>query len=458
MPLVPMVAAFVPKAGAAVATALAAGADELHHLASNDDALALAHHHAHDATAFINIPRPLVNMHGIAMPFSKTHLWHKIQDLLGFHHATADSADSANQAHMVEYYAKGCGHCKNLEPIWKDATEKWAGTSDASKVVWEQKQCLDENWNPGPDYKECEAAGIDRFPTIKFFPAGSNAGEGFFQHRDADTLVNFVKTGIHPSPEILPRAPGDESDVKLVDFYAEACPHCKHLEPIWNDAQKQWDQAIGHKAGTPVSQDMPLVSFEKKQCYDDHWQPGPDYELCKQFKVDGFPTVKLYVPDEAGHGFKGLEYKGPRTAEGIVKFLKSETGLGDYLKEKAAAIEAHKAAAAHANPQLGVQINDAMREKMTAQASPAAAADAAHKAASDAALQGNTPTIDKVMKGFENPLNDAWRKDAHVPQPQQHALKQDIKAAAMPLPLLACLPVRSGKERSAPPARAALFL
>ena len=122
-----------------------------------------------------------------------------------------------------------------------------------------------------------KAEGVARFPTIRFFGPGAKTGEDFFLDRTSEKLVDFAKTGISPNPDVMPRAPGDVSDMKLVDFYAEACPHCKHLEPVWDDAHKQWDKAIGQSADHEhPREDLPLVLCGPDVCQFELEIPGVD--------------------------------------------------------------------------------------------------------------------------------------------------------------------------------------
>jgi len=326
MPLVPLAAAVVvPKAGAAMATAMALGTDDLSHHAHD-----LVQHAQEHVTAFIQLPMAKQRIFDMFVgPEVAAYHWAHAKIAGIWEQLHGADVGASEQGRMVDYYATGCHHCKDLEPIWKDASSMWAkqGGADASHVSWQQKQCLDENWKPGPDFKECEAAGINSFPTVKFFAPGSKTGEDFMLDRTPEQLVDFAKTGISPDPLVLPRAPGDMSDMKLVDFYAASCPHCKTLEPVWNEAHKQWDKAIGQPEGEPPREDVPLVSFEKKECYDGNWHAGKDIDFCKKFDVHGFPTIKLMVPDPHGHGFRAVDYTGKRTPEAIVQFLKASTGM-----------------------------------------------------------------------------------------------------------------------------------
>ena len=137
----------------------------------------------------------------------------------------ADDSEAWGGGRMVEFFAQSCPHCKHLEPIWKDASHKWAeqgqerenvvrinendcgflwgrwifkrkiekiqaefmkihGQSsgmitwfgnqlDANgledSVRWEQKECYGENWAEGKDHDECMKEGIHSFPTVRFF-------------------------------------------------------------------------------------------------------------------------------------------------------------------------------------------------------------------------------------------------------------------------------------------------
>uniref|UniRef100_A0A182T7F7 Protein disulfide-isomerase A6 homolog n=1 Tax=Anopheles maculatus TaxID=74869 RepID=A0A182T7F7_9DIPT len=98
---------------------------------------------------------------------------------------------------LVEFYAPWCGHCKNLAPHWaKAATELKGkvklGALDAT--VHQQKMS---------EY------GVQGFPTIKYFPAGTkdrNSAEDYNGGRTASDIVNWAAdkyTEDIPSPEIV---------------------------------------------------------------------------------------------------------------------------------------------------------------------------------------------------------------------------------------------------------------
>jgi len=314
MPADLIAAVMAPKLAMAFAVADVHGAE--------DAALGDMSSHQIAATSFIQLPMPRSRLLKMLIgPEITAYNW--VHDKVGgLWHNMFDGQVSADQARMVEYYAPSCPHCQHLEPVWKHAAAQWAGDPEAAKVVWQQKQCLDEHWKPGADYKECQEQQVMGFPTVKFFPPSSKAGDDFLFERTPDSLVEFAKTGIHPNPLHIPRDVGEMADAKLVDYYSEACPHCKSLDPVWADAEKKWDSDFAER------EDAPLVSFEKKECYDDHWKPGKDFTECKQLGIVSFPNIKLLTPAEDGHGFIAQsDYSGERTPEGIINFLKEQADM-----------------------------------------------------------------------------------------------------------------------------------
>jgi protein disulfide-isomerase A1 len=85
-------------------------------------------------------------------------------------------------------------------------------------------------------------------------------------------------------------------DLTLVEFFAPWCGHCKNLAPKYE------------AAATQLKDIVPLVSVD---C-------TVESELCKQFEVRGYPTLKVFrnnVP---------TDYQGQRETDAIVRFLKKQ--------------------------------------------------------------------------------------------------------------------------------------
>ncbi|KAA8538447.1 hypothetical protein F0562_028007 [Nyssa sinensis] len=91
----------------------------------------------------------------------------------------------------------------------------------------------------------------------------------------------------------------------VVEFYAPWCGHCKKLAPEYE------------KAASILSSEDPPVILAKVDASDEQ-----NRVLATEFEISGFPTIKIFR-----NGGKNVqEYKGPREADGIVAFLKKQSG------------------------------------------------------------------------------------------------------------------------------------
>lgn len=86
-------------------------------------------------------------------------------------------------------------------------------------------------------------------------------------------------------------------------FYAPWCGHCKRLKPEFTQAAEL------------MKDDDPPVYLAKVDCTE----AGKD--TCTKFGVSGYPTLKIFK-----NGELSSDYNGPREANGIVKFMRSQVG------------------------------------------------------------------------------------------------------------------------------------
>jgi len=91
-----------------------------------------------------------------------------------FHEVAMDQ----EKAVFVEFYAPWCGHCKQLVPIWDELAQ---GYEENDKIVIAK---MDSTAN------ELEEVKVQSFPTIKYFPAGSDK---IVDYNGERTLAGFKK-------------------------------------------------------------------------------------------------------------------------------------------------------------------------------------------------------------------------------------------------------------------------
>merc|ERR1739838_666242 len=109
---------------------------------------------------------------------------------------------------FVEFYAPWCGHCKSLAPIWDKLGEKFA--SDDSVVIAK----MDSTAN------EIEAFEIQGFPTLKFFPSGSDKVMDYNGDRTMEAMAEFVESNgekeqvAEDEDDELPEEQGKKTDGK----------------------------------------------------------------------------------------------------------------------------------------------------------------------------------------------------------------------------------------------------
>ncbi|GAB2270354.1 disulfide-isomerase [Dionaea muscipula] len=94
-------------------------------------------------------------------------------------------------------------------------------------------------------------------------------------------------------------------DFIVVEFYAPWCGHCKKLAPEYE------------KAASVLSAHDPAIALAKIDVNDES-----NKELASSFDIKGYPTLKIF----RNGGKTVQDYKGPRDADGIVAYLKKQSG------------------------------------------------------------------------------------------------------------------------------------
>ncbi|XP_053484678.1 protein disulfide isomerase family A, member 7 isoform X2 [Ictalurus furcatus] len=104
-----------------------------------------------------------------------------------------------------------------------------------------------------------------------------------------------------------------EHETLLVEFFAPWCGHCKRLAP-------EYEAAATRLKGT--------VPLAKVDC-------TANSETCEKFGVNGYPTLKIFR-----NGELASSYDGPRTADGIVSYMKKQAGPSSIALHSEAELDA----------------------------------------------------------------------------------------------------------------------
>ncbi|XP_028830633.1 protein disulfide-isomerase A2 [Denticeps clupeoides] len=103
---------------------------------------------------------------------------------------------------LVEFYAPWCGHCQELAPVWEELAEKYKGRDDIIIA------------NMDATANEVESVGVSGYPTIKYFPAGTERKVVDYNgNRDLESFSKFLDNGgVLPEEEMSEDEDDDDDD------------------------------------------------------------------------------------------------------------------------------------------------------------------------------------------------------------------------------------------------------
>jgi protein disulfide-isomerase A6 len=219
---------------------------------------------------------------------------------------------------MVEFYAPWCGHCKTLEPEWKKAAKQAGDGIKFGAVDATEHAQLASQYS------------VQGYPTIKVFGADKKKPKDYNSGRTASDLLQGAQRARSGQSGDSQKSNGDHpygSDVvilgednfqagistgklTLVKFYAPWCGHCKNMIPAWS------------AAATALKGEAVLAAVDATV----------DKELAQRYGVQGFPTIKVFLPGEE----TPQDYDGGRTDDAIVAYVHeklADLGGGSILEQ-----------------------------------------------------------------------------------------------------------------------------
>ncbi|CAI7810488.1 unnamed protein product [Closterium sp. NIES-54] len=219
------------------------------------------------------------------------------------------------KAVFVKYYAPWCGHCKKLAPDY----EKLASAFKKTKTVAIAKVDCDV-------YKEmCSDYRVRGYPTLKWFPAGTDIPVDYDGRRVAASMVTWVNEKLGTSvrvpvavSHVVDLTPAtfnaialDPTKHVLVEFYAPWCGHCKQLAPVYEQVAETFR----------LESSVVIAKVDADQ----------HTELKDRFAISGFPTLKWF-PAGSGADGEGEQYSGERGLVELVRFVNERAGTSRTVK------------------------------------------------------------------------------------------------------------------------------
>ncbi|ORX58883.1 thioredoxin-like protein [Hesseltinella vesiculosa] len=196
---------------------------------------------------------------------------------------------------LIEFYSPSCHFCKEFAPTWEQLVDVHDGLAASHNIHFGNVNCLVRG-------DLCKEQNLPGYPTLRLYHNGKMA-EIYAGDRSFDDVTDFIMTEHKrlTKPKKKQQKPAPEDDVAthgrpnpqgisavldgpsldtaisngdpyFVKFFVPWCPHCKHLEPTWNQMALQLRSK---------------VNVGQINC-DNH------RDVCQTHGVRGYPTLMMF--------------------------------------------------------------------------------------------------------------------------------------------------------------------
>lgn len=229
-------------------------------------------------------------------------------------HLTAENYESTLSKisnALVMFYAKWCGHCKTIKPVFALAAKTLKEGDDANIGVFAAIEKTEESTEI---FSKNDVKGFPTFIHMKF---GEPSGIEYKHGREYQNFMDFIVNPAPPPPpppvwrevseDILHLS--DDGFAKtlrkfkhaLVMFYAPWCGHCKALKPTYQDLATKLKLVSNVAIGA--------INAQENQ------------EASKKYAIRGLPTLIYFLK-----GRKKDVFSGDHTFEALMSYLDEKTG------------------------------------------------------------------------------------------------------------------------------------
>eukprot|EP00043_Microstomoeca_roanoka_P003539 m.44364 g.44364 ORF g.44364 m.44364 type:complete len:408 (-) comp12108_c0_seq1:2263-3486(-) len=224
---------------------------------------------------------------------------------------------------FIKFYAPWCGHCKRLEPTWRQLTHEYEANANViiTRIDCTQHEAI------------CVHEGIRGYPTLKFYAGNGQRGITYTEGRSLEALMNYVNEQLaelidlddipgsevssdHSSsaaPEYETTADGvalledahqlhellRKGQRVFVMFMTTWCPHCREAKPVFTGLTERFSSA-------------PSLTIAMVDC-------GLFARFCTDEQIKGYPSFWLYSPNHPR-----VAYNEDRSIGGFVTFIQEQ--------------------------------------------------------------------------------------------------------------------------------------